>query len=262
LKERIACQSRAGVEDEARDQPRQRRALHELADERAAHRVADQDQVTGSVSEGIARRGTEVAPLGQPHVVEAVGAGRGTEVVAVGDQQRRQPGAVEGGCYPQTHLGVVVDAVDDDRPGVRATGNPPGRERTQFAGDRDRGGRQPPGLGRVAGVDPGVEPNLHPRRQVAIDGTQASSDRVRVSRQHGAGNRVASLPVEPVDTRALGVVGSLEDDAPGGEILDGGIGGPAGVIGDENCRGEMPSGRCHRARDDKRYPGEQGPPPA
>lgn len=45
--------------------------------------------------ERVAGGGLEVAPLGQAHVVEAVGAGRGAEVLTVGDRQDRQLRAVE-----------------------------------------------------------------------------------------------------------------------------------------------------------------------
>ena len=84
---------------------RQRRVLHELGDERAAHRVADQDQALGAVGERVARGRLEVAPLGQAHVVEPVRAGRRAEVLAVGDQQRGQAGPAQLRKHAQPHLG-------------------------------------------------------------------------------------------------------------------------------------------------------------
>ena len=127
-----------GVEHEAGDARGQRRALHELADDRAAHRVPDQDQVPGAVGERVAGGGAEVAPLGQAHVVEAVGAGRGAEVLAIADQQRRQAGAVEGGGHPQARLRSAVDPVHDDRPGAG-----PARQPARPASARARRGSRP-----------------------------------------------------------------------------------------------------------------------
>jgi hypothetical protein len=109
---------RRGVEHQAGHARRQGRSLHELADDRAAHRVADQDQAAGAVRERVAGGAGEVAPLGQAHVVETVRAGRGAEVLAVGDQQRRQSGAVQRGRDPQAGLRSAVDPVHDDRPGA------------------------------------------------------------------------------------------------------------------------------------------------
>ncbi len=98
LKERICFQSRArGIQDDGRDAMRNGRALHELGHDRTAHGVADQEQALCAVRERVIRGGLQILPLGEPHVVKTARAARGAHIAAVGDQEHRQTGAVEGG---------------------------------------------------------------------------------------------------------------------------------------------------------------------
>jgi hypothetical protein len=233
-----------GVEQEAGDPICEGGVLHELGNDRPTHRIADQEEAAGAVGEGVAGRSPQIAPLSEAHVMQAVGARRGAEVPPVGDQQGRQAGAVQGGRDAQSGLLIAVDAVYDDRPDVEATGDQPGRHRSQFVADSHLGEGQTQGLAGIARVDVGVERHPHPRPQdVAAHRPQPPGHRVGIRPHHFAENRAAALPEEAVEARAQGVFGARENHLPPRKPLHRHRGGPPRAVGNEHRGGEVPARR-------------------
>jgi hypothetical protein len=75
------------------------------------------------VEERVSRRRLQVGPLGKTHVVHAVGAEWGAEILTVGDQHCRKAGAVQSRGDAKARLLIAVYPVHDDRPGMGAAGN-------------------------------------------------------------------------------------------------------------------------------------------
>lgn len=109
------------------------------------------------MGERVARRGLQVAPLGQAHVVETVGAGRGAQVASVSDQHRRKPGMPQRRRQVQALLRGAVDPVRDDRPGMAPAWDQPVRHRPQLVGNLHRREAQAESFPRIARVDVGFD---------------------------------------------------------------------------------------------------------
>ena len=163
----------------------------------------------------VADCGLQVEPLGQAHMVKAVRTGGSAEVLAVGDQQGRQTCAVQSRCHAQAGPAVAVEAMDKDRPSSGSAWNQPGWHRPQFVGEAHFGEGQTQRLPGVAGVDGVVDRNLEPGGQVAADTAQASRHARGIALNHISDDRVATLPFDPVDTRAQRFFGTREDNATG-----------------------------------------------
>lgn len=118
----------------------------------------------------------QIAPLGLALMVEPVGAARGAEVIAVGDRQRGNAGAAQGGGEPVADLTVVVDAVHDDCPGAASSGHEPGWHRAKLTGDLDRAEGQAASIAWIAGVDVAFEAGLEAGHEIAPHAAEATGD--------------------------------------------------------------------------------------
>lgn len=112
-------------------------------------------------------------------------------------------------------LTVVVDAVDDDRPGVAWSGNEPGGHRAELVGHLDGPEPQATGFERVARVDVAFEARLQAGYEVAAHLGEPARDRALVFLEDRSDDGVTGLPDEPVVARASGRFRPGEDDAVG-----------------------------------------------
>ncbi len=98
----------------------------------------------------------DVLPFGVAQVVVTVRAGRRLLVVAVGDDQRRVAGPVQGRQHPQRLPSGTTPAVHQDHPGVAGRRDVPGRALAHGVATSTSGEGQP-ARGRVRVVRAGVQ---------------------------------------------------------------------------------------------------------
>ncbi len=211
-----------------------------------------------------AGRGLQVVPLRETHVVQPVGAGRGADVLAVGDQQRRQAGAVQRGRHVQVAFAVAAQPVHDDRPRARAAGDQPCRHRPQLVGHSHVGKRQPQRLHGSTEIHVGVDDDARPRREMAAQRAQPPRDRVRAGGEHAFDARATGAPLQAVHPWSLGGRRARERHAARREPLHGGVGPPRRLVGHKHLGGEVPARRGTRREPqdhEQSRPSEQRPPP-
>jgi hypothetical protein len=159
---------------------------------------------------------------------------------------------VQGGSDSQADLGVVVNAVYDDRPDVRTGRHEPGGHRAQLAAHRHVAERQAAGFAWAAGVDAGFEAGLGARNEIALNVAEATRHRYLVAFGDRPDHRVPTLPGEAVEAGPEGGLRALQGDAVRPDGLDHDLFRPRRVVGDDDRGGVVPAG--------ERGDGEQGNP--
>jgi hypothetical protein len=248
--------------------------VDELGHDRAAHRVAEQDERSRPVLDGVAYRRLEVAPLRGAEVDEAVLARRRAGVVAVGDQERGQPGTAEGGQHAEPLVPRGVVAVHEDRPGSAAPPDLPRRHEPELRAESISRKGDTPRRQWVALPDGRIEGHVHALLELAAHVGDAPRDLAVRSGDDLAGDRVPARIVEPVEAGARACVVTLEGDpvrpaarqVAGLDPLDRGAVRPGLMVRLEQPRGEQPADDRGGGREEQRQPdrgeGRDEPPAA